>query len=520
MLIRKSIGAYVYKIVMIVKVKKRKIIILGTDLASVANGCLFSAAGHNVTFLDSIEPQLSRYLPTQVGKDRSGSWKTKPHDTKSSAKNIFQFEQRPYWDFMPEITEHYFDLIENKSNVKTPYAPQAFTAFFSDTYLGKTKFFGNFAKDNATYEAFEPRASELVSTYREDIKAYTNYSRDNYLYATSVSESLKFGIKYSFSTLKLNTLSNYQKHLGNYFETTQLKNIFSIPLILTGKSPKDTPALYAMLNHFHASPSLRLTSLYRELRGKSIKYGAKERYGHTITNITLNNNRISSITYGKRKYSCDVVISDVANLKNLHTFIPGNPEQRLENSLIKGSPCLVIHLGVKKQYPFLTTHNFIIARDLEKQLPKLARSRTLPKRPSYYLYNSNKHTPNTAPPKHENLSIFMPISPKCTPDEAAVNNYVDELLQSIENDLHLDDLVENIVYKNAEIVSQSGFNQQSWPKLDFAINTAIQHPSIPNLLYANAGSNLGLEPITSLLNAERVYKRFTGDNSPGPLASL
>src|SRR5690606_33331693 len=67
---------------------------------------------------------------------------------------------------------------------------------------------------------------------------------------------------------------------------------------------------------------------------------------------------------------------------------------------------LVLHLGVKKTYPFLNHHNFFFSENLHEQMDKVFEKHELPDDPTIYLVNVNKTDPTQAPPGHENIKIL------------------------------------------------------------------------------------------------------------------
>ena len=82
---------------------------------------------------------------------------------------------------------------------------------------------------------------------------------------------------------------------------------------------------------------------------------------------------------------------------------------KLVNKYEPSSSGLVLHLGVKKTYPFLNHHNFFFSENLHEQMDKVFEKHELPDDPTIYLVNVNKTDPTQAPPGHENIKILPHI---------------------------------------------------------------------------------------------------------------
>ncbi|PSL41538.1 diapolycopene oxygenase [Planomicrobium soli] len=109
--------------------------------------------------------------------------------------------------------------------------------------------------------------------------------------------------------------------------------------------------------------------------------------------------------------TADYYVSNMEVIPFYKKMVAADPKfvQKLEKKFEPSSSGLVLHLGVKKEYPFLNHHNFFFSENLHEQMEKVFKKHELPDDPTIYVVNTNKTDPSQAPPGHENLKILPHI---------------------------------------------------------------------------------------------------------------
>lgn len=123
--------------------------------------------------------------------------------------------------------------------------------------------------------------------------------------------------------------------------------------------------------------------------------------------------------------------------------------KQLEKKFEPASSGLVIHLGVKGEYPQLRHHNFFFSSDSKENFKTIFQKHQLPQDPTIYLVNVNKTDPTQTLPGHENIKIlphipYIPDEPFTPEDYAALEERVFDKLER----MGLTDLRERIVTKD------------------------------------------------------------------------
>ncbi len=177
--------------------------------------------------------------------------------------------------------------------------------------------------------------------------------------------------------------------------------------------------------------------------------------------------------------------------------------------------------------PSLTHHNLLFSKDWRKNFGEIFDHPKWPTDPSLYVCNPSKSDPTVAPKGHENLFVLVPIAPGLEYDDAKLQEYGDRILETMEKELRLPGLRDNIVYKRFFSVKdfESRYNSYRGTALGLAHTlrqTAVFRPNntskkAKNLYYVGAGTNPGIGMPVCLISAELMYKRLIGDKTAGPL---
>lgn len=123
--------------------------------------------------------------------------------------------------------------------------------------------------------------------------------------------------------------------------------------------------------------------------------------------------------------------------------------KKLEKKFEPASSGLVLHLGVRGEYPQLAHHNFFFSADPKKNMEQIFHRHELPDDPTIYLVNVNKTDPTQTVPGHENIKIlphipYIPDKPFTQEEYAA---FRERVLDKLER-MGLTDLRERIVTEN------------------------------------------------------------------------
>lgn len=263
---------------------------------------------------------------------------------------------------------------------------------------------------------------------KKDMKEY--YALLKYakrIYETTEHSYLKEGFESPMEAVAQNGIistlvgfdltSTMYSAISKRISNPHLRDMLSYYVKYVGSSPYSAPAVLNMMIYMQHAQGCwyveggthklaeGLTKLAREA-GVEIHTGMGVVKAHTnegkITAIELEDGTLRTADY---------FVSNMEVIPFYKKMVDTDEKfvAKLVDKYEPSSSGLVLHLGVKKTYPFLNHHNFFFSENLHEQMDKVFEKHELPDDPTIYLVNVNKTDPTTAPPGHENIKILPHI---------------------------------------------------------------------------------------------------------------
>ncbi len=316
--------------------------------------------------------------------------------------------------------------------------------------------------------------------------------------------------------------------LDRYFESDEVKQIFSLVAFFLGATPFDTPAVYTILSYtemvhdgYHnvKGGMYRIVeSLLEELK----KEGVHIHYNTEITGYTEQNGRITGFTDRVgNTFTADhyVVNADAAWFRNAIFKRTEYSTEHLDKMKWTLAP-FTIYLGVKGKIDTLHHHNYYLGTNFREYAGKIFKNQISLNKPYYYVNVNSKFNPESAPEGCESIFILCPV-----PDLRYKPDWSDreELARNI-----IQDLSERSGYDVASnILTQTIYDPVDWEKtfnLHRGSGLGLAHDlnqmgafrpknydeKFPNVFYVGAsttpGTGLPMVVISSRLVTERILK--------------
>lgn len=497
--------------------KKKTAVIIGSGFGGLGSACLLAKAGWDVTVLEKNE---------QVG-GRASQFKTKG----------FTFDMGPSWYLMPDIFEHFFELLGEDVNdhLRLEKLAPSYRVWYKDTFL-KADIYSDLEKDRATIEQLETGASRQLEAYLNQAGYQYGIAKDRFMYKNYDSIRDFFTAEMALEGRKLKVLSSMDRYVKKYFKTDAMQKLMQYPLVFLGSSPYNTPALYNIMSHIDFNmgvyyPKGGIYEIVKALKNIAKKHGVKIKVNSPVAKIIVEDGRAAGVELENGKViRADAVISN-ADIHHTENALL-KPEQRMfsQKSWKKRTlapSAFIMYLGVKGKVPELTHHNLLFSKDWKTNFKEIFDRPRWPKDPSLYVCKPSETDASVAPKDHENLFVLVPIASNLKYDDKLLEDYGDKILATIEKDMHAKSLQSRIVYKKFFCVDDfaSRYNSYGGSALGLAHTlrqTAIFRPNniskkVKDLYYVGAGTNPGIGMPITLISAELMYKRLTGDTSAGPL---
>lgn len=258
-------------------------------------------------------------------------------------------------------------------------------------------------------------------------------------------------------------LRSVWKELGRYFDSEEVKQIFSLVAFFLGATPYDTPAVYTLLTYtelVHDGYHNVRGGMYKIVEGllnEAEKRGIKIHYNIEITGFQEDNGRLVSLTdqHG-HQWTSDIYLinSDAAGFRHQVFQRPRFSEEKLDQMKWTLAP-FTMYLGVKGKIAGLEHHNYFLGDNFEEYANNIFKNSVSLEKPYYYVNVNSKFNPEMAPEGHENLFILCPV-----PDLRFKPDWSDR--EKLAEDI-ISDLSERSGFDiNANLVSRTILDPKDW----------------------------------------------------------
>ncbi len=521
--------------------KNKTAIIIGSGFGGLGSACILSKAGWDVQVFEKNEQIGGRASLFTATKDAKGVFR-ESNTAKTPAKNAsgFTFDAGPSWYLMPDIFEHFFDLIGEKvdDHLTLQKLSPSYRIFYKDSKR-HVDIYSDLKKDLPTIKNIEPGAEIALKQYLKTAGKQYEIAKDKFLYKNYDSFKDFFTWEVLSQGRKLNALTNMDKYVRSYFKTDEMYKIIQYPSVFLGSSPYKTPALYSMMNHIDFNmgvfyPRGGIYEVVRALEKIAKKNATKFHVNSEVKQIIVKAGRAIGVelTNGKKFYA-DHIVSN-ANVWHTETKLLQKQHRTKSPSYWKkrvlAPSALIMYLGVNKTFPNLKHHNLVFSKNWKKNFAQIFDDPSWPDDPSLYVCAPSKTDPDVAPKGHENLFVLVPIAAGLDYSQKQLDAYTDKILDTIQDTMKLKDLKKHIVYKKLFSVKDFAgrYHAQEGTALGMAHilkQTAVFRPhntskKVQNLFFVGADVNPGIGMPITLISAELMYKRLIGDKTSGPLKKL
>ena len=117
--------------------------------------------------------------------------------------------------------------------------------------------------------------------------------------------------------LKLDVFTSIEKHISKHFKHPKLKQLLEFPVLFLGLLPKNTPALYSLMNYADIKlgtwyPDGGIYSVVNGMYELAKELGVKFYFDHEVTQINFSKNKATGVTVknnnSHKEFEADAVI--------------------------------------------------------------------------------------------------------------------------------------------------------------------------------------------------------------------
>jgi phytoene desaturase len=489
----------------------KKVVIIGSGFGGLATAGILAKAGYEVEVLEKNE---------QIG-GRASVLK----------ENGYTFDMGPSWYLMPEIFEHYFELLgENIDEyLELEKLAPSYRIFFKDNnkFNKPVDVYADLEKCLPIFEQIEPGCTMNFLKFLEESKFKYDVSLRSFLYKNydSLLDFInKDSIKYGY---KLNIFKKMQKYVEKHFKTPEMQKIMQYTLVFLGSSPYNTPAIYSLMTHVDFNggvffPKGGLHSLVVAMQKVAEKNGVKFKVNSAVSKILVKNGEAKGVVLEDgQEIHANIVISN-ADMEFTETKMLEKKyqtyNQKYWDKKVVAPSGFMMYLGIDGELPMLKHHTFIFADDWKKGFGEIFDDPKYPTDPSIYICNPNKSDKSLAPDGKENIFVLVPIASNLRFTDRQKEEFGNKIIETMAKEIGVPDLANRIEYKKyftpEDFISRYHSIQGTALGLAHTLTqTGYFRPNniskkVKNLYYVGGSTNPGIGVPMCLISAELVYKRI------------
>ncbi|TQJ31779.1 phytoene desaturase family protein [Microbacterium sp. SLBN-146] len=503
-------------------------IIIGGGIAGLATAALLAAEGRAVTIVE--------------GRDdlggRAGSWE----------RDGFRFDTGPSWYLMPEVFDHFFELLGTSSAAELDLAPlDPAYRVFTEGYPVPVDVRSGREEATALFESIEPGAGAQLESYLDSARDAYELAVNRFLYDTYETTA---GLRDPEIIKRLPTLAPLltrplASHIDRRFSDPRLQRILGYPAVFLGGSPYGVPSLYHLMSHLDLAdgvlyPRGGFTEVIAAVERVARAQGVEILTGTPVEQIVTTGGAVSGVRLANgRTLSAELVVS-TADLHHTETaLLPPQQQTYPERWWDKKTPspgALLILLGVRGELPELSHHTLLFTADWKTNFEDIfGRETRIPDPASLYVCRPSATDATVAPEGHQNLFVLvpMPADPSLGHGGAdrggdpRIEQAADRVIAQIAEWCDIPDLADRIVVRRTIAPADFESDLHSWRGNSLGLahtlgQSAVFRPrnvskKVSGLMYAGGSALPGIGLPMCLISAELVVKRLRGDTTPGPL---
>lgn len=513
------------------------VVVIGGGFSGLATAGLLAASGHKVTVLEQ-----QRHLGGRAGRlEREG----------------FTFDTGPSWYLMPEVIEHWFELMGTSTShaLELVALDPGYRIWFGQD--GGSLYLSTGEDADAAFESLQPGAGAALTNYRHEARESYSLAIRHFLYDDFSSAKTFLNPQLLKLLPKLAPLlaGSLEKHVAKRFGDPRLRQILGYPAVFLGSSPQRTPALYHLMSHLDLTQGVqyplggfaRLVDAMAQIcRDAGVEIITDARVEGIDVGAATGTPRVEAVrwvnttTTGTKRHElkADVVVG-AADLHHIETeLLPKKFRSHSPASWKRRDPgpsAVLVCLGIKGKLPQLDHHNLFFTRDWGENFARIHEGRDLEPETSIYVCMPSHTDPSVAPEGHENLFVLVPSpalpswgsgGPNGT-GSAQVEEVADAAIDQLALWAGVSDLRDRIVVRQSYGPEDFVNNVNAWRggALGLAhtlgqsafFRPANHNPKVGGLHYVGSSVRPGIGIPMCMISAELVTKRINGIKTPGPL---
>ena len=451
---------------------KKNICVIGSGFAGISAATYLANFGHNVFVLEKNS--------THGGRAR-----------KFSSKG-FTFDMGPSWYWMPDVFEKFFKDFDKDINdyINLKRLDPSYRVYFSNDE--KIDIPADYESLRELFESFEEGSGLKLDEFLKQAEEKYKVGINNLVYKPGLSITEFMNYETISGALKLDIFKSMHTHIRKFFKNEKLIKLLEFPILFLGATPKNTPALYSLMNY----ADIKLGTWYPEggfskvidgmvelAKEKGVKFYNNEE----VKRFSYNKKSISYVITKKKTYDADYVVC-AADYNHIDQKVLESKFRNYSKSYwdkrVLAPSSLLFYIGLDKKVKNIQHHCLFFDKDFESHAEEIYSTPRWPSEPLFYASFPSVSDKSLAPKNQDCLFLLMPIAPDLEDNRIIRKRYFDLILSRLEK-LTKQNIRDHIVYKKSYAIQDfkndyNSFKGNAYGLANTLMQTAIYKPSLKN----------------------------------------
>ena len=404
--------------------------------------------------------------------------------------NGFLFDMGPSWYWMPDVFERYYNIFGHTTsdfyNLKK-LDPGFKIIFGNNDYFDIPADFDQLCD---LFESIETGSARKLQKFMLQAEYKYNAGMKELVYLPGHSIKEFFSFSLLKDAFRLQLFSSFSKHVRKYFKDERLIALIEFPVLFLGAMPKDTPALYSLMNFaglkqgtFYPMGGFgKVVDAFEKIaREAGVTFHTNER----VDKLEIVNRNVARVNSTNRQMKVEGVIA-AADYHHVEQSLLQKDERTYNEHFWKkqvfAPSCLIFYIGLARKIDRLDHHNLFFDADLNLHAEEIYKQKKWPTSPLFYTCVPSKTDDTVAPPGCENLFLLMPIATGLVDTDSARELYFNILLDRLEK-FTGHEIRSHIIYKKSYCVADfvkdyNAYEGNAYGLANTLFQTAIFKPKI------------------------------------------
>lgn len=458
-----------------------KVAVIGSGFAGMAAASVLASKGTDVTVFEKNE--------MTGGRARTFEYEG------------FTFDMGPSWYWMPDVYEKYYNLFGKTTSdfYELKKLDPGFAVIFPGQEVWDIP--ADFDQVCDLFEGIEKGAGAKLRKFIADGEHKYEVGMNKMVYKPGHSITEFFSLSLLRDALHIDLFTSFSKFVRQYFKDPRLLALIEFPVLFLGAMPKDTPALYSLMNFSGLKqgtfyPMGGFGQVAKAFEKIASDTGVEIRTSEKVGFLEVQGTAIHTLYSNGQPHQVDAVIgsADYEHIERslLHDVYRSYPASYWKSRTFAPS-CLLFYLGVNKKINRLRHHNLFFDESFELHAEEIYKDKKWPTKPLFYVCCPSRTDDSVAPSGCENLFVLMPIAIGLTDTEELRDEYFEKLMNRLEH-FAQEDIRNHIVFKRSYakedfIEDYNAYQGNAYGLANTLMQTAIFKPKmkskkLKNLFYA------------------------------------